>query len=217
MYKIVIISFFVFWSCYATAKEFKQIDSIPENITSARAVIPIYSQKMVFQLPTTWKLAFQDNTPTSYTIEFIPQNESIERWNNLLSIQGFKELSHKTSAEMFLDDLASRFKSTCGKKLIYEKLGASKVDGYKSYAAILGCSEVPASHQTGIKKGQSEIGYYLSIQGKKDLYLIQKSVRGDKFNTSKPPLNKENVQYFIETITPVELCKKGGHPGKCQK
>lgn len=217
MHKVISVFLVIFWASYVTASELKSIDSIPENISSIKAVIPIYSQKLAFQLPTTWKPAYQDNKPTFYLIEFTPQNESIQSWNNLLSIQGFKDLSQRTSAENFLDNLASRFKSTCGENLVYEKLGSSQVDGYKSYTAILGCSEVPMSDRTGIKNGQSEIGYYLSIQGKKDIYLIHKSIRGDAFKTSEPPLNKDNVSTFIEAITPIELCKKGGNQGECLK
>lgn len=187
------------------------------NASSTQVIIPVHSQKIAFQLPSTWKAAFEDKKKDSYLIEFTPKNESINSWNNLISIQGFRGLAFMMSAEQFLDKIASRFKSICGENAIYEKTGASKIDGNATYNAILGCSDAPAHHSTGKNKNQSEIGYYYSIQGENDMYLIHKSIRGKPFKPTNSPLKEANIQAFIKAITPIELCKNEGSPTVCIK
>ncbi|WP_211826671.1 hypothetical protein [Kistimonas asteriae] len=201
----------------AYAEDLKPVDRIPKDVKSVKAVIPIYSQRLAFRLPTDWKPAFQDQKSNMFMIEFTPKNETIQSWSNMFSVQGFKNLASKANSEQFLDNLASRFQATCGEYLVYEKIGSPIIDGFKSTTAILGCSKLPDSHPTGVKKGQSEIGYYYSIQGKKDIYLIHKSVRGDAFDPTSTPLTRENIASFIAPFNSIELCKNTGGQGQCNK
>jgi len=191
--------------------------AIAKEIKTTKAIIPIHSQKVSIQLPSTWKAAFQQKQKDSYLIEFIPKNESIKNWNNIVSIQGFRGLSFLYSAEQFLNKIAARFETVCGENTIYNKLGTANIDGYSTYNAILGCSKAPKPHATGINKNQSEIGYYYSIQGENDIYLIHKSIRGNSFNLDDSPLKKENIKEFLKIITPIELCKNEGSPTVCVK
>lgn len=195
----------------------KPVDKIPDDVKSVKFVIPIYSQRVAFRLPTDWKPAFQDQNANMFMIEFTPKNENIKSWSNIVSVQGFKNLASKVSSEQFLDNLASRFKSTCGEYLVYEKIDSPVIDGYQSTTAILGCSKLPNTHQSGVKKGQSEVGYYYSIKGKTDIYIIHKSIRGDSFENSNPPLARDNVASFFKLFMPIELCQNSGGTGECQK
>lgn len=181
------------------------------------SIITIYSQKITFKMPRSWKVGFEDKKANSYLIEFIPKKEKIKSWHNILSIQGFKNLSSKVPPEAFLDSLAQGMKLDCPKALVYEKLGLIKVDGYDTFTAILGCAELPNSHETGVKKGQSEIGFYFSIRGKHDYYLIHKSVRGESFSPDNSPINKTNVGSFVSEFFPIGLCKGGGKESECIK
>lgn len=201
----------------SNANTLNKPDSIPNKIDSLKVVIPIYEQKVSFHLPKTWKAAFKDQKPGMFMIEFTPKNEEIKSWKNLLSIQGFKGLSSKLTSSQFLDILASNFKRVCGENTIYNKLDPMKIDGYVSSTAILGCSNMPDSHPTGLSKGQSEIGYYYSIQGEKDIYLIHRSIRGESFSINNSPLHKKNILASIKPMMPIELCKKDGHQAECKK
>ena len=192
-------------------------DSIIKKPWSAKAIIPIYSQKVAFSLPITWKAAFQDNKPSTYMMEFTPKDERLESWNNLITVQGLKNLAKKISPKKFMDKLSYGFKKICGDQLVYEKLGYSFIDGHRTFTAILGCARMPNGHQTAVNKGQSEIGFYFSIQGKKDLYIVHKSIRGDAFPVEKPPLNKSNAQEFIKEILPIEICNKDANIIACMK
>jgi len=213
----IAIFFISLVSLTVNAESLEPIDKVPDDIKSEKVIIPIYSQKLAFRLPTDWKPAFKDQNANMFMIEFTPKNESIKSWSNLLSLQGFKNLAARGSSEQFLDQLASVFKSTCGEYLIYEKIDSPIIDGYESTSAILGCSKMPKSHQSGVKKGQSEVGYYHSIRGEKDIYFIHKSIRGDSFENSKPPLTKDNVASFFKSFMPIELCQNSGGQAECIK
>ena len=197
--------------------ELRPINEVPSDIDSVKVVIPIYSQRIAFRLPTTWKAASHDQNANVFLIEFTPNNENINSWSNLVSVQGFRNLAERGNSEQFLDSLASRFEAVCGENVVYEKIDALLIDGYKSTTAILGCSDLPSDQPTDIGRGQSEIGYYFSIEGEKDIYLIHKSIRGSAFEVEEPPFNKDNISSFIQEFMPIELCKNTGGLGVCNK
>ena len=194
----------------AWASNFEKIDKIPDNMKSVMVVIPIYSQKIAFRLPTSWKPAFQDKKPNFYIIEFTPKNENINSWQEMLTVQGFQNLAGRVTPHKFISDLAMRFKAVCGSDAIFESIGEKSIDGYQSYSAILGCAKVP-------NQNLSEIGYYIAIQGEKDLYLIQKANRKAALSSNKSFHGQANASSFMENFMPIELCKKGGAQGECNK
>jgi hypothetical protein len=196
---------FISQQCLADA-EFKKVPSIPADVKSAKAVIPIYSQKLAFRLPTSWKNALQDQKPNMFILEFTPQNENIDSWKNLLTIQGFENLAGRVSPERFITDTANRFKTICGKDFVFDNLGATTVDGFKAHRAILGCSKIP-------NQNFSEVAYWLVIQGSKDIYVVQKAIRSEVGNS----LTSANVDSFVSDFSPIELCKSGGEKYECTK
>lgn len=206
MKQLLLITFlFISHQCFAD-DEFKKIPNIPADVKSVKAVVPIYSQKLAFRLPTSWKSAFQDQKPNIFMMEFTPKREHIDSWQNLLTIQGFENLASRVSPERFLTDTANRFKSICGKDLVFDNLGATTVDGFKAHRAILGCAKVP-------NQNFSEVAYWLVIQGSKDIYVVQKAIRSEVGNS----LTRANVDSFFSDFSPIELCKSGGEKYECSK
>jgi len=175
-----------------------------------RVVMPVYSQKVAFKMPASWKPAFQDEKQDITVAEFMPGNENKSTWTRMFSVQGFKGLASKVNSETFLNKLETNFKTSCGDRLVYEPLGAIMVDSYKAFGAILGCGKMPGTNW-------AEVGFYLAIQGEKDIYLAHKSFRSEPFEPKKSPLTKATVASFMSDIMPIELCKPGGRRGECQK
>jgi hypothetical protein len=200
-----------------SAAGIESVDTIPGDVKSVAAVIPIYSQKISFILPTDWKSAFQDQRSGAFLIEFIPQDEVLENWQNLFTIQGFEKLADKTKPIDFLDGLALRLKESCGQYSVYEQLGHLTVSKHKAFAAIMGCSNSVVTKNSSEKKGKSELGYYLAIQGQQDYYLIHKSIRGDSFDKDNMPIKPDNAEEFIAGFMPIELCQLDGKEHECNK
>lgn len=174
-----------------------------------QAVIPIYSQKVALQLPDSWKPVFSDQRPNFFIIEFAPDSEKLESWENMLVVQGFENLAGRMPPKVFLDLMALNLAKACVDNVIHEKLGPAEIDGHQSYAAIMGCSKIPG-------QDKSEIGYFVAIQGEKDLYVVQRSIRSSAFPSHNPPLKGENADEFISALLPIKLCSKGGHEAECK-
>jgi hypothetical protein len=183
-----------------------KVTEIPSDIKSVDAVIPIFSQKLGFRLPTSWKIASQKRKPGVFSVEFSPNNEDIKSWKNLLTIQGFENLSSKVTAEQFLSVASLSFRTVCSKDFVFENLGQTTIDGFIAHRAIMGCNKVP-NQQYG------EIAYWLIIQGEKDIYSIQKAIRSETEIT----LSKNNVDTFFSDFTPIQLCKPDGTQYECKK
>jgi hypothetical protein len=215
--KIINVVFLIAISNMVYSADFESVDAIPEGVESVPAVIPIFSQKVSFKLPTNWKVAFENQQSDSYMIEFIPKSESINIWENLLTIQGFKNLADRMTPENFLDDLVVSYKGICDDAFIFEKLGLIDITGHQAFAAIIGCANLPDPQGNYSKEGQSELGYYISIKGENDFYLIHKSISGNAFNINESPINKDNTSEFMALFLPIELCKKSGEPYECNK
>lgn len=210
-----VVSLLMLFSLAVSAAEYESVDTISEDTRSVAAVIPIFSQKVSFHLPKNWKAAFQGQRSGAFLVEFIPQDEVIENWENLFTIQGFEKLADKTKPIDFLDGLALRLKESCGQHSIYEQLGHLTVSKHKAFAAIMGCSNSADAKNSLAKKGKSELGYYIAIQGQQDYYLIHKSIRGTSFDKDDMPITTSNADDFIEEFMPIELCQAGGEEYEC--
>lgn len=186
-------------------------------LPSVAAEVPIYSQKIRFQLPSDWKHIFTDQTDDSYLIEFIPKKSSLENWTDLFSLQGHKGFKGSLTPEQVSNNIATGFVKTCPKTAIYTKLGARKIDGHDAFLSVIGCSNMPSDGVAGLKKGMSEISYYVVMQGDADLYVAHKSVRGVGFKPNKfPPFVEASIE-GMKLFFPFKFCKLDSPRGQCKK
>ena len=187
----------------------------PQNFIVAE--IPIYSQKLRFKLPTDWQHAHTSQNEKSYLIEFIPKDETLENWTNLFSIQGFKDFNPAVRPLDVANNVAKNFAKTCPDTAIYTKIGERVLNGYDAFLAIIGCSVMPQDHASNLKKGMSEISYYVFIKGKSDLYFAQKSIRGVGFTPEKFPDFVEKSISEMKNFFPIEFCSLESVKGRCEK
>ena len=183
-----------------------------ESGASHTHVLPIFSQKLGFSLPTGWRQAYHEERAGMFTAEFVPEQEALNQWSALFCVQGFKDMAESVSPEQFLDAMAETYQASCDGEVIYQKLGDTQVDGHKGFQAILGCTTMPNVHgatqfnsSAFTSHPQGEIGYYTVVSGSKDLYLLHKSMRGEVFLADKPPLQVANSADFISALAPYTL------------
>jgi hypothetical protein len=188
--------------------------SLEENNVSV--VVPVYSQVVSIKLPNiSWKAVYEKNIQKSYRIEFIPKDEDNGDWENLISIQGFKNMvsdarKYNLSNSQILKGYTARillgYSSICPKeKFISEVIQETdnRVD------MIMGCSVPPkiSTNSKYVKEAKGELGYYIFMNGKQDLYLIHKAVRGSE-EEIKNKLNKNTAKDFIAPIEPIQLINR---------
>ncbi|MCL1068846.1 hypothetical protein L2735_18930 [Shewanella olleyana] len=168
---------------------------------SEQKQLSIFSNKVSFELPVGWKMAFNSEQGTMYKAEFVPAGETLNDWSALYCIQGFKGLAANIDSTQFLDRFAGTYQETCQGSVTYEKLGMTQIGGKEAYHGIIGCTNMKNLYGGGTSRSrQGEIGYYAVLKDTEDLYLIHKSMRGEVFSESNPPLNGSNHRDFISKM-----------------
>ena len=66
--------------------------SSPLDTNPATISTPIFSQVVLFKLPAGWKPAHRNATPTSYIMEFLPKEQTLQAWREMITVQGFRDL-----------------------------------------------------------------------------------------------------------------------------
>lgn len=187
------------------------------EVAAVTAIIPIFSQRIAFQLPVDWHPVFQDGNARFYIIEFTPRDQSIEDWREMITVQGFKGYAGQETASQVLDTIVNQIQLACPDTLIDKRLGATEIDGHQAQVALMGCGEMPTDMPTGLKAGQSEVAYYLSITGRQDHYVFQKATRGEALGSSDLPDTQQDANHLISRFEPIQICKNEGRPVDCLK
>jgi len=203
-------------SLSAAPQDWRRIDTIPANVKSVTTSTPIFSQVVVFGLPNGWKPAHENATQTSYIMEFVPKDQTVQAWGDMITVQGFRNLAQNPKATPvgFLSVLAGRMKQTCGEQFVFQSLGDRKVDSFDAHAAILGCASMPTP-AFGAKAGQGEIGLYIAIKGTNDLYLVHRAMRGDAFDKNSPPIAPANAEGILRSLQPIKICERSEPQTQC--
>lgn len=183
-----------------------------DAIDSASNQLAIFSQTIHFSLPLDWKLAFSQQQGAMYSAEFVPNTQSLHSWSSMLCVQGFKGMAENIEPQTFIETMAEVYLESCQGEMVFEPLVSSALNGHETARAIIGCTNMPNTHIKSVdgiafKENSTlgEIGYYMAVRGKHDLFLIHKSVRGDAFNKDNPPFQAENYQEFLSTNLPISL------------
>lgn len=171
--------------------------------------IPIFSQTLTFMLPDGWVPVYEKRVGDWYISETVPMDQSAKNWSEMVTINGFKGAAGRTEPVQAIEAIAKRFEAACPESFVYTPIGATEVDGYRGFEAIIGCGEMPADEPTGARKGQSEIAYILAIKGSKDVYMVQKALRGQAFAKANLPLTLGNYKEFSAMLFPITLCDRG--------
>lgn len=201
----------------AATSGFAADEATPPKLNYSIAEVPIFSQKLRFKLPTDWQHVQSKQNGSTYLIEFIPKDEKIESWKNLFSIQGFQDFDPETKPQDVADSVHRGFAKLCPETSVYTKIGERVLNGQDAFLAVIGCAEMPNDHATNLKKGMSEIAYYVFIKGTKDLYFAQKSIRGAGFtNDVFPPFVNDAILEMTDFF-PIEFCTLDSPRGTCLK
>ena len=180
-------------------------EQAPQPVTTST---PLFSQVVVFTLPAGWKSAHKSESPNGYLMEFVPQEQDIKAWKDLITLQAYRDLARRPEAspKNFLGMVASRMEKACPGNGVSQSLGDAKVDGFEAHVAILGCASIG---------GKSEVAVYLAIRGSHDLYMIHRAWRGEPFERAKPPLDATAARQAIAALQPVKVCERSEPQAQC--
>ncbi|RTL61214.1 MAG: hypothetical protein EKK41_27690 [Hyphomicrobiales bacterium] len=168
--------------------------------TRFTSVVPIFSQVLVYQYPTSFKAAFEAPSPQKYLLELVPKNESVDAWSEMITISGYKDLASKATPQDFAARIAGGFKNACPNSFAVQALGNLPVGGNAAFAAVVGCG-------THTYKGSDvkEMMVMVVIRGAQDLYTVQWATRGSP-EAGPPAIDRDAWMARIKDLSPLNLC-----------
>jgi len=181
------------------------------------SVTNIWSHRVTHKLPKGWRPVYSNQNGPIFIQEFVHRKETKDNWTGMFSVTGMKGLAKQRSAKNVAFAYTRALKTLCRDDGIFVDLGEKNVGDYPGYELITGCAKSPKNLPIGLKKGKSELFYTHVVKGDQDIYVFQKSLRGDAFNKGVPPVNKENLNAFLEGVFPLSLCRRNSsNADNCQ-
>lgn len=164
--------------------------------------LAILSQKVALKVPQNWlvenqllKVAFEIHDDNQYMVQFLPPNQSMENWYDIISIRAFENTASEDGSypKRVIAGISNMLARDCDTNdYIGIEFSPISNNSMPNAAAMIGCNELQNDVATGIlNKGDGEFSYYYAIQGKNDLYVIQRSWHKTKAQTEWDVLNPE--------------------------
>lgn len=176
-----------------------------KNTPTISSIVNVYSQNVAVDTPTYFfsksdfmpGKGFRQDNGSSFLMEVVPYGQTVEDWNEMITITGEKNLSTVSYAiqSVFALLMLEEFKKNCPASFSFMILDEESDQNKQSFVASCGSFE-----------NKSETAVIQVIKGVKDLYTIQWAFRGKE---SKIPLvlNKEDLLKKIKILNPRVLDK----------
>jgi hypothetical protein len=163
---------------------------------SFMVISPVYSQLVAFSIPSNFVAGAEKNDGTTYTREAVPKGETVDKWNEMITVTGAKGLASQpnASAEKFAGVIATGFKNACPDSFDLKLLGANAA----TFAVVVGCGKI------GEATKRSETTLIISIKGSADLYTVQWSERGKP--ADKADVNNAKWAERLQKLAPLRVC-----------
>ena len=136
---------------------------------ASRIARPVFGQIVSLPLPKGFHVAFHDENAASYILESVPDNETVDAWNDMITITAANypggnapPLDNAASA------LANHYWEACSTTFKGISLGATEVDGHEALKTFMGCGTVKQPQGT-----VSETAVILFLKGKTATYSVQ--------------------------------------------
>lgn len=208
---IIILSLISISFAEEKKEEQKDLDELMAGIPgdAINSVMHIFHQDIVFRYPKEWGVnpVYRDQKGHHFISEFIPKEQTLSHWKDMLTIQGFNGLSKNKDAspERMSLMLSQSFNAISSDKSYYKEIYKGDVNGYPGIIVLMGIKEMPKSINPTLSKGDGEIGLYLFLKGKDDMYIIHRSWKSLPYTDEKLPMSKGELDRWINLLKQVKL------------
>lgn len=195
------------------------LDKIPgETIPS---IMRLYSQVVRFHYPKRWPSAavFRNQSPGHFIIEYIPADQELSTWKDMLTIQAYQNAAlHPQATETILiASLLGKLRKIAPDQIYFAPIFKGKIGGYPAVICLVGLKRIPTTIAPELPAGVGEIGLYLSIKGEKDLYQIHRSWKTAPYTDTELPVEKAEIMKWINMFKQTALttipAKASSKPG----
>ncbi len=175
------LSQFAIWRVFGLSILFA---SAPPRTASAQLV----NENLLVEVPSGYKIDFQEHKPNSLMNEMVPTGETVGNWTEMVTVQIYYNL--KATPEQFAAKLASGWLAVCP-GATSSSVASGDENGYPATVWLLNCPKNPAS-------GKPEITWIKTMQGNDSFYVVQKAF---KFTPSK-----DQVVQWMKYLRSVAVC-----------
>lgn len=168
-------------------------------------VTPIFSQLLRLTVPKNFTVGTSSLQPNNYLQELILNNDSKNRWSDMITITGIKGLSAnpKATPTAILQSFEAGFRKSCpttfSSRLLFE--GSVSVV-HPAVFTVISCGESPTTN-----KETSEAALIGVISGAKDVYTVQWALRGPV--SHKPiAISPDDWRQRLDSLKSLVLCDR---------
>ena len=160
--------------------------------------IPIFNEVLHFPLPDAWSVepTLRTLEGGTFVVEFEAPNDSTQK----LIVQGFNsanadaELNAKKLTRMMAEEMAALNERAFYSETLFSNTHITQ----QTLITIMGLKELPDD------KGHAQFGLYAVIEGKKDIYIVQRSWRG-RPNSDGFLVSREELKGWLEDFKQIHL------------
>jgi hypothetical protein len=142
------------------------------------ALAELVNENLLAPAPPGYKVGSHDRKGVLQITEWVPANQTVENWTEMLTVQVFYGL--KAAPEQFMHQLEQRWRGACPGAGDAQPVAGGVENGYPSLVWILECPKNPAT-------GKMELTWFKGVQGNDSFYLVQKAFR---FTPSKAQITR---------------------------
>lgn len=174
------------------------------------SVIRVYTQTISYPFPKEWGVnpVFKNQKDNRFIIEFIPKGQTLNDWKDMFTIQGFQSLAgnNNVSPEKMVLVLRQQFEKVAPSKSYYKEIYNGDVNGYSGIIVLMGIKEMPKNAIPTTPKGAGEVGLYLALKGKRDMYLIHRSWKTElPYSDEKLPFDRSELDKWVKSFKKIKL------------
>jgi len=160
--------------------------------------MPIFNEVLSFPLPDSWAIE-----PTERSVEnglFLLEFQAPEDSSNKLIVQGFNSANGDVefNARKLLKMMQDEMRSLKEDGFYSEELFSETVISQQKIAVIMGLKALPDDAT------QAQFSLYMILEGKKDIYIVQRSWKGEP-NKEGFLVPKEELLAWLEDFKQITL------------
>jgi len=155
--------------------------------------------------PDGWQLGFETEVGNIRFYEYLPAGQTVSDWTELITVQIVENTRDLNPMDM-ARDLRTRFITECG-KLTYRGPDRLNMDGYLAARLYVECADPSAAQRPGgAKYRKHEVAAFQIIQGKRDIYVIERAWHGGARNHPGAPYGRADLWGWDGFWHGIEVC-----------
>lgn len=166
---------------------------------SFQGAVDTGSEKLYYLVPEGTKIGFRDHKPEMDIVEYVPEDQSVEQWTDMITVMVFPRPSGFT-LDAFFQNMSEGFVEGCEVEALVRDPKRFPDGTYPAGTQAAFCGKT-------IRFGQGEALIYKAILGAKALYVVQRAWRFPPSDQSRYlPITEDMLVSAIERLETVHLC-----------